>query len=322
MKVSFIVPVYNGEETIGICLDALIGQDYPKKDYEIIVIDDGSTDRTREIVKGYPVRLIELKENMGRIIVRETGARAASNNLLFFVDSRVITEPDVLKRASEVGYQPLVGGDWNERELKYRSNFDAFFYLLRKKIYRGYYPQNEYPDKMPFHYINSENFEETHKGMTAFLIERDLFLSSLGDDKGKHANDDTKVLKEIVKKKDIMRHSDVRLTYLQRTGFRVAMRHIYERGPRFADYYLAKGGRYRIPYMIALFGVFAFLVNGISYPRLLLYGAAGLFLMGAIFAVWLAENIRDFFIAASLLPPIAAAFALGVLRWQIRRFAA
>lgn len=322
MKISVIIPVYNGEETVVGCLDAIMGQDYPKEDYEVIVIDDGSADGTREAVKRYPVRLIEIKENMGRIVARETGALAASNDLLFFMDSRVIAEPDVLRKISEIDYQPLAGGDWNERELKYRSSFDALFYLLRKKMHRGYYPQCEYPDRMPFYYINEGNFDRVPKGLTAFFVEKGLFLSSLPPDKGKGVNDDTRVLREIVKKKDIMRHSDVRLTYLQRSYFREVMRHIYERGPRFADYYLAKGGRYRIPYMIALFGVFAFLVNGISYPRLLLYGAAGLFLMGAIFAVWLAENIRDFFIAASLLPPVAAAFALGVLRWQIRRFAA
>lgn len=321
MKISVIIPVYNGEETIRGCLDALMSQDYPKEDYEVIIVDDGSTDGTREVVKRYPVRLIELKENMGRIAARETGARGASSELLFFVDSRVIAEPDVLKKISEIGYQPLAGGDWNERELKYRSHFDAFFYLLRKKIHWGYYPQCEYPDNMPFYYINEGNFDRVPKGLTAFFVEKILFLSSLPSDKGKGVNDDTKLLREIVKNKDIMRHSDVRLTYLQRSDFREVMRHIYERGPRFADYYLAKGGRYRIPYMIVLFGIFAFLINGISYPVPLLYWAAGLLFISALFAGWLAESLRDFFITLFLLPPVAAAFVFGVLRWQIRRCA-
>jgi len=48
---SVIVPVYNGAETIDACLTALVNQDYPQNEYEIIVVNDGSTDRTREIVE-------------------------------------------------------------------------------------------------------------------------------------------------------------------------------------------------------------------------------------------------------------------------------
>lgn len=317
MKVSIIIPVYNGEETIGKCLDALIGQDYPKEDYEIVVVDDGSMDRTREIVKEYPVRLIEMHENKGRIVAREVGALAATHDLLFFVDSRVIAELDVLKKASEIGYQPIAAGDWNEKELKYRSPFDAFFYLLRKKIYRGYYPQCEYPDRMPFYNINEGNFDRVPKGLTAFFVEKGLFLSSLPSDKGKGVSDDTRILREIVKKKDIMRHSGVRLTYLQRAGFMEVVRHIYERGPRFADYYLKKGGRYRKAYMLVFLLAAVMLVAAVLNPKLLLLSFAGLLLLDIAAAFWLSESFRDFVVLSVYLFPVAAAFSSGVLRGML-----
>ncbi|MDD5639057.1 MAG: glycosyltransferase [Candidatus Pacebacteria bacterium] len=76
MKVSIIVPVYNEEAMISSCLDSLINQNYPKKNYEIVVVNDGSTDSTLEIIKlkqkeaekkKIQFRLVNLKENSGRI---------------------------------------------------------------------------------------------------------------------------------------------------------------------------------------------------------------------------------------------------------------
>ena len=53
MKVSVVVPVYNGEKTIGKAVDALLGQSLPHKEYEIIVVDDGSADGTLDVLKNY-----------------------------------------------------------------------------------------------------------------------------------------------------------------------------------------------------------------------------------------------------------------------------
>ena len=61
--VSVIVAAYNEEETIGRCIKSLLSQAYTKK--EIIVVNDGSTDRTGNIAKKYPVRLLDNKRNMG-----------------------------------------------------------------------------------------------------------------------------------------------------------------------------------------------------------------------------------------------------------------
>lgn len=321
MKFSVIVPVYNGEETIARCLDALVNQDYPEKDYEIIVVNDGSIDDTEELARNFSekVKIINLESNRGRVIARETGAYAASNNLLFYIDSRSIAEPDVLKKTAEIGYQPLGGGDWGiDEERRYNSFFDTFFYLLRRKKYRGYFPQYAYPDKSPFFYLDENNFNEGPKGMTCFLVDKKLFLSSLPACKGKDVNDDTRILREIVKKKKIMRHSDVKFTYLQRAAFREVMRHIYERGPRFADYYLRKGRESRKKYIAMLLGVFVFFVSAFFYPKLFVFGILGMLIGNIFIAIWLSDNLKDFFASFCLLPPVATAFAIGVLKWQIK----
>lgn len=51
MKLSILIPMYNSSEQFSNCLDSLLNQDIPKEDYEIIVMDDGSTDISVNILK-------------------------------------------------------------------------------------------------------------------------------------------------------------------------------------------------------------------------------------------------------------------------------
>lgn len=58
MKFSIIIPVYNVENYVGDCLGSLLGQDYPHDDYEIIIVDDASTDGTVSAIKSVVDRYI------------------------------------------------------------------------------------------------------------------------------------------------------------------------------------------------------------------------------------------------------------------------
>ena len=53
VKISFILGILNAERTLRECLDSILRQDFPKKDYEIVIIDGGSTDRTLVIIGEY-----------------------------------------------------------------------------------------------------------------------------------------------------------------------------------------------------------------------------------------------------------------------------
>ncbi len=64
MKLSIILPTYNNDKTLDACLKSIFIQDYPRKDFEVVLIDGGSTDKTLEIVKKYPVKL---KNNPKRV---------------------------------------------------------------------------------------------------------------------------------------------------------------------------------------------------------------------------------------------------------------
>src|SRR3989344_6082780 len=59
MKLSIIIPTYNGGKILKECLESIYSQDYPKENYEVLIIDGRSTDNTREIAKKFPVKLID-----------------------------------------------------------------------------------------------------------------------------------------------------------------------------------------------------------------------------------------------------------------------
>ena len=94
---SVIVCTYNGEAVIRDCLDALIVQDYPRDRYEIIVVDDGSTDRTNQIVSEYSVKIIKHSKNLGICSARNTGLRNANGKIVAYTDDDCIVKTSWLK---------------------------------------------------------------------------------------------------------------------------------------------------------------------------------------------------------------------------------
>jgi cellulose synthase/poly-beta-1,6-N-acetylglucosamine synthase-like glycosyltransferase len=85
-SVSIIVPAYNEEKTIGKCLESIFNQDYIGE-MEIIVVNDGSSDRTAEIVPEYPVKFIDLKVNGGKANALNRAIEDAKGDILIFTDS-------------------------------------------------------------------------------------------------------------------------------------------------------------------------------------------------------------------------------------------
>jgi glycosyltransferase involved in cell wall biosynthesis len=91
MKLSFIVPVYNVENFVSDCLTSLENQNMSADDYEIICIDDGSTDKSADIVRAHQLRYPNIKllrqTNSGVSDARNKGLGAAGGKYVWFVDS-------------------------------------------------------------------------------------------------------------------------------------------------------------------------------------------------------------------------------------------
>lgn len=91
MFLSFVVPVYNTEKYIAECLDSLLNQNISKDDYEIICVNDGSTDRSNQILEEYSDKYSNIKvigiQNSGVSAARNIGIEAALGDYIWMVDS-------------------------------------------------------------------------------------------------------------------------------------------------------------------------------------------------------------------------------------------
>ena len=97
-KISVIIPVYNSEKTVAETLESVLAQTY--RDLEVIVVDDGSTDKSIEICRGFNderIRIVHQK-NRGLAGARNTGIRHAQGEFLGFVDSDDVWLPEKLEK--------------------------------------------------------------------------------------------------------------------------------------------------------------------------------------------------------------------------------
>lgn len=109
MSVSIIIPTFNGASRIGNCLDALLKQ-ATKGDAEILVVNDGSTDNTADVVASYPnVRLIT-QSNAGPAAARNRGALEARGSIILFTDDDCVPTPEWLRAMTEPFKVPDVVG--------------------------------------------------------------------------------------------------------------------------------------------------------------------------------------------------------------------
>lgn len=319
MKFSIIIPIYNGEETIVECLDAILNQDYSKKDYEVVTVNDGSIDNTLQILhkkkiefkkNGLTLNILNFNKNKGRACAREAGARNAKYNNLVFIDARIILNDDCLRKSAEINYQPLLGT--HEKFDKYKDFFSTISYLINRKLFYPYFPQYLYAKEL---WIDEFNFDKIPKGMGDVVIDKKLFLSSIPKQKSKESSDDTALLKNVVKQKKLLRHTDIKVKYLHRENFQEKIKHLFNRGPKFVDYY-CKLNKVHFWFFIFLPTIALIFIITLLFIDLIyfLYWLGIMILILIIASIWLAENIKDFFIIMIFLPTMGLIFEIGILR--------
>lgn len=139
-RISAVIPTYNRENTIKRCLDSILNQTYPI--FEIIVVDDGSTDKTVDIIeKEYAGRVTVFRQkNKGAQAARNAGIRMAKGDYIAFLDSDDEWLPDKLKlqvRELDKNAEAVICGDG--------------------------YIQTDWAKNIPVIYRKSENIKRQHR---------------------------------------------------------------------------------------------------------------------------------------------------------------
>jgi GT2 family glycosyltransferase len=113
VAVSVVIPAWNAADDVTTCLAGVLAQDYP--DFEVIVVDDASSDKTPEVVRAHErVRLVRNPTNLGPAAARNRGVAESRGDLLVFIDSdSIVDDPRWLARhavAHAAGADAVVGG--------------------------------------------------------------------------------------------------------------------------------------------------------------------------------------------------------------------
>ncbi|MGV3547072.1 MAG: glycosyltransferase [Pedobacter sp.] len=161
--VSVIVPVFNAEQYLAQCIQNLLQQTY--KNIEIIVVDDGSSDRSSEIAESYPVKLIK-QQNEGVSVARNKGIDAAQGEFLHFmdVDDEINSTyyEKMVTAINDAAVDIACGEMINQRE----KNQSSFFKKI--KVYRSV------SDKLTVTYVGRIGYVWRYLFRRAFLEKHNL----------------------------------------------------------------------------------------------------------------------------------------------------
>ena len=94
LKISICIPTYNSEKTIASVLEAAVCQNFPLD--QIVVLDDGSNDRTLSIISDYNVKLVKGSKNVGRGAIRKTAIEIVDSDFILFCDSTNLLPQDFI----------------------------------------------------------------------------------------------------------------------------------------------------------------------------------------------------------------------------------
>lgn len=190
-KFSIIIPVYNVEKYIKRCLDSVFNQTY--KDFEVIVVNDGSTDKSMNIVKEYNVNIIN-SEHVEVSEARNKGAKKAKGEYIIFLDSDDYWEnkllenitkslknnPDLVRFQARVVKDDNESIDYNEIPFENKDGKEAF-----DLISKYHYIENVWCYAIKTSYYKKENFQfkkdTIHEdfGITPLIIIKANIVNSI-----------------------------------------------------------------------------------------------------------------------------------------------
>lgn len=155
-KISVVVPTYQGAKRIVSMLECLLAQEF--RDFETIVVVDGSTDGTYELLQGMswsiPIKIIN-QANRGRAGARNSGAKAARSPMVVFLDDDILFDDKLLGRfnaLADAGHV-IVGGSVYPVESARHDEFLTYSHYLNEKWSKGVLERG--PLKTPF--LNAAN---------------------------------------------------------------------------------------------------------------------------------------------------------------------
>ena len=180
MKVSVIIPAYNEEAVIGDCLLSSGKQTF--KDLEVVIVDDGSSDKTLSILSEFKIRNLEFRilkqDHKGAGVARNLGAKEAKGEILVFVDADMVFDRFFIEKLTEPIIQGKGIGTFSREEyVLNKDNVWSKCWNINKGLPANRMHPENYPDEQPvFRAILRKEFQKVG-GFTAIGYIDDHTLS-------------------------------------------------------------------------------------------------------------------------------------------------
>jgi glycosyltransferase involved in cell wall biosynthesis len=324
VDVSVVIPSFNGATWLPLSVpkvDLALKRAKIKK-AEIIVVDDGSTDNTKDVVKkidtNFPLRIIS-QPNSGRFVARKTGTNAANYEHILFIDTRIYIAPNALKFVTEEIAKKPERQVWTSHVyLDKNSNMYARFWdAITSLAWRRYF---SHPRDYSY---GLKEFDHFPKGTTCFFVPKKIikeanewFTHNTKD--LKTSNDDTLLIRHIAEKTNININPQFSCTYHARTSLKQYTRHVYHRGQVFVDGFLRRdGNRFYYPLITFLFLSILVPVVLILFPSIIVptvMAGAVLWIVELILMLVLGVSLKDSMSVFVLSPLFAFAYGAGIWR--------
>jgi cellulose synthase/poly-beta-1,6-N-acetylglucosamine synthase-like glycosyltransferase len=185
-SVTVVVPAFNASATLSQCLDALKKQIYPEELFTVIVVDDGSTDNTRQTAAAAGVQVLA-QSNKGAATARNLGAQEAKSEIILFTDSDCIPSDDWMAEMIAPFSDPRVAGTKGFYQTN-QSSLTARFVQAEYEIKcRGLRLKDsiDFIDTYSAGYrreifVENGGFDTSYKGATAEDVEFSYRLAAKG----------------------------------------------------------------------------------------------------------------------------------------------
>lgn len=305
-------------------LESIVNSRFADIVEEVIFVCDPSSDGSETIIESLKtkqgdekpaVRMVVPDKQAGLFYARYVGAKAASTEKIFFIDSR-ITLPkisgDSLPELSQMYPAMCANVDIDTQKNIYCLYWQRSHETVFKKTYKA---------NIGINTVTATNYDEYRIGGTCFYCSRDLFVRfSEKYLASPLLSDDTMLLKDLVSVEPITVHPNFRINWEPRDTAKVFLKHLFKRGPGFAEYHLFTH-RGWLFYAVSAGFVFLLLLLAMLFVNpLLSIGILGSgILVLALTTALLAKSLKEFFLLAPLHVGVILSYGFGALRgaWVI-----
>ena len=153
--VSVVIPAFNEEKSIKHVIDTV---KQVKSITEIIVVDDGSTDKTYDIVSKEDVVLIKHKINKGKGSAMKTGLKKVTNNIVLFLDADL---SEINKKQVESIIRPIIKGNADITKTKFKREAGRVTELTAKPLLQFFFPELSFEQPLSGQFAATKNFLDT-----------------------------------------------------------------------------------------------------------------------------------------------------------------